>query len=156
MIGAQINTVLQAISAQVSEAYRHHGFVDIRPSHLGVLRNLWPTGRRIGDLATRVGITKASVVYLVNELEERGYVERHPDLEDQRATLVQLSQRGWAAHRVARAAVQRIQDEWTQAVGEPEMETFLATLARIAALANETPTAPTNRLKGRHPQEWQR
>lgn len=126
-----MNVMVQTILGRVlAEIYRA-GFDDIRSAQLAVLRNLWPQGRRIGELADRVGITKASVVYLVDQLQQRGYVERVPDSRDGRATLVQLSERGWQIHRVARAVVQQVQEELTQVVGQQEMEVFLATLAQL-------------------------
>ena len=147
--------LINAISERILAEYARHGFEDIRPAHMPVLRNLWPEGCRIGELAARVGITKASVVYLVNQLEAREYVERLPDPGDWRATLVQLSARGWKSHRVARAAVQAIQDEWTQAIGPDEMGAFVATLTRLNKVAVEGAAAGGShkqrqaRLRGR-------
>ncbi len=160
LVGAQMNTVLQAISSRILSELHMAGFEDIRPAHLSVLRNLWPAGRRISELATCAGIVKASVVYLVDQLEERGYVERVPDSSDGRATLVQLSERGWAVHQVARRVVQCVQEEWTRAVGQSEMEAFLTTLARLSELAVSGATANRRngqrkaRFKGRRHESW--
>ncbi len=147
-MGMGMNTVQQTISSRVLASVHTAGFHDIRPAHLTVLRNLWPQGQRISELADRVGITKASVVYLVDQLQQRGYVERAPDSSDGRATIVRLSERGWLVHQAARAAVQWVQDEWAQVVGKAEMEAFLATLARLADLATEAET--TDRNNGQH------
>jgi DNA-binding MarR family transcriptional regulator len=160
LIGARMNMVLHAITDRVLAEVHRAGFADIRPAHLSVLRSLWPQGRRISELAGYAGITKASVVYLVDQLEGRRYVERVPDSSDGRATLVQLSERGWAVHQVARRAVQCVQDEWTRAVGKSEMEVFLSTLARLADLADSGATADRSngqrkaRLKGRRHESW--
>jgi DNA-binding MarR family transcriptional regulator len=137
LIGAYMNMALQTIAGRVLAELHTAGFDDIRPAHLTVLRNLWPEGRRISDLADRVGITKASIVYLVDQLQQLGYVEREPDPSDGRATLVRLSERGWSVHQVARAAVQSVQDEWTKVVGTAEMEAFVATLVRLADQSTE-------------------
>ncbi len=137
LIGAAMNAALQTISSRVLAELHTAGFDDIRPAHLSILRNVWPGGRRIGELADRVGITKASVVYLVDQLQQRGYVERVSDPGDGRATLVRLSQRGQSVHQVARAAVQCVQEERAQVVGRAEMEAFLATLARLADWAGD-------------------
>jgi DNA-binding MarR family transcriptional regulator len=150
-----MNSVLQPIAGCILAELRKAGFEDIRPAHLTVLRNLWPQGQRVSTLADRVGITKASVVYLVDQLQHRGYVERVADPSDGRVTIVQFSERGWLVHQVARAAVQAIQEEWTQVVGQAEMEAFLATLARLADLSTETKTTdqnngqPAARFRGR-------
>ena len=145
LIGASMNRVLQPIARRILTELHTAGFEDMRPAHLTVLRHLWPQGQRISTLADRAGITKASVVYLVDQLQHRGYVERVADPSDGRATIVQLSVRGRLVHQVARAAVQAIQEEWTQAVGQAEMEAFLATLARLAELSTEAETTERNK-----------
>jgi DNA-binding MarR family transcriptional regulator len=144
LIGAQLNAVMQTISGRVLAEIHRAGFNDIHPAQLSVLRNLWPQGRRITELANRAGITKASVIYLVDQLQQRGYVERVPDASDGRATLVQLSERGWLIHRVARAAIQQVQEELTQAVGKDEMEVFLSTLARLTSWLSKEEAARSN------------
>jgi len=153
LLGLHTNTVLQAILDRILIALHQEGFTDIRPAHLSVFRNLVPHGLHISELADRAGITKASVIYLVDDLQERGYVERIPDARDGRATLVQFSERGWLAYRVAWTAVLQLQEEWAQLVGENEMEAFLATLAHLASLLSEraaqSPEQRPARLRGR-------
>ncbi len=152
LIGAYLNRALQTISGRVLAELHTAGFQDIRPAHLTVLRNLWPEGQRISTLADRVGITKASVVYLVDQLQQLGYVERAPDPSDGRATVVCFSERGWLVHQVARAAVQRVQEEWAQVVGPAEMEALLATLARLADQSTKAETM--DRRTGQHSARW--
>lgn len=155
LVGQHINTVLQVILDHILFCLHQAGFEDIRPAHLSVFRNLIPHGIHISELANRAGITKASVIYLVNDLQERGYVERIPDPEDGRATIVQFSERGWATYEVARRAVLQLQEEWARAVGQDEMEAFLTTLARLASLSRSTERAAHTvkprpaRLRGR-------
>jgi len=155
LMGLHINMLLQIILDRILLRLHEEGFEDIRPAHLSVFRNLVPHGLHISDLANRAGITKASIIYLVNDLQERGYVERIPDSSDGRATLVQFSERGWATYEAATTAVRELQEEWGAAVGKDEMEAFLATLARLASLFSETESAAhipkprSARLRGR-------
>ncbi len=128
LVGQHINTLLQVILERILLGLHQAGFEDIRPAHLSIFRNLIPHEIHISELASRAGITKASVIYLVNDLEERGYVERIPDAHDGRATIVQFSD---------------------------EMEAFLVTLASLASLSSSVDDAvPTSkphpaRLRGR-------
>jgi len=71
------------------------GFDDVRPAHMAIFQNLGPEGARIGELAERAKLTNQSVGYLVDYLEEHGYVERRPDPGNRRATLVCFTDRGW-------------------------------------------------------------
>jgi DNA-binding MarR family transcriptional regulator len=152
LMGLHINTVLQAILNRILSSLHQAGFEDIRPAHLSIFRNLVPHGLHVSELADRAGIAKASVIYLIDYLEERGYVERVPDAHDGRATLVQFSERGWLTYEVASAATLQLQKEWAELVGSDEMQVFLATLALIAnhttAQQTEQNTSPA-RLRGR-------
>jgi DNA-binding MarR family transcriptional regulator len=81
---------------------------DITPSQaraLGVLNRHGPM--RIGALSEYLHIVPRSATELVDALEEARLVERRPDPDDRRATLVALSGRGEevaAGIRAARAA----------------------------------------------------
>ena len=55
------------------------GFDDVRPAHMAIFQNLGPDGARIGELAERAKLTNQSVGYLVDYLEQHGYVERRSD-----------------------------------------------------------------------------
>ena len=71
------------------------GFDGVRPAHMAIFQNLGPEGARIGELAERTKLANQSVGYLVDYLEEHGYVERRPDPANRRATLVCFTERGW-------------------------------------------------------------
>ncbi|QBD82618.1 MarR family transcriptional regulator [Ktedonosporobacter rubrisoli] len=155
LLGQHINTVLLVILDRILSALHQSGFTDLRPAHLSIFRNLVPHGLHISELAERAGITKASVIYLVDDLQEHGYVQRLPDPSDGRATIVQFSERGWATYEVATTAVRSLEEEWARAVGREEMEAFLAILARLASLSSESekaaqiPKPRSARLRGR-------
>ena len=94
------------------------GFSDIRIAHTAVFQHVRDAGSRVTELAERAQLTKPTVVYLVNDLEAMGYVERFPDPGDGRAKLVRLTERGLAARHAGRAAVVEIEAEWAAALGE--------------------------------------
>jgi DNA-binding MarR family transcriptional regulator len=74
-------------------------------------------GSRVTELAQLVQLTKPTVVYLVNDLERLGYVERIPDPADGRAKLVRLTERGAQAQQAAREIVREIEQDWSRALG---------------------------------------
>ena len=47
-----------------------------------------PEGLRLTDLAERMGVSKASASAMASKLEARGYLDRTPDPEDKRASLI--------------------------------------------------------------------
>ncbi|MDX6265140.1 MAG: hypothetical protein QOH84_6828, partial [Kribbellaceae bacterium] len=78
------------------------GFEDQGRSDGFVLRTLSRAPATISTLAARLDITKQGAAQIIDDMERRGYVERHPDPTDGRARLIHLSQRGKAALAAAR------------------------------------------------------
>lgn len=109
------------------------GFADLRPALLAVGQHIRPTGSRVTELAERSMLTKATVVYLVDELERLGYVVREPDPADGRAKLVVPTPRARKAETAAREAIAEIRDAWGQLIGPEAMITLERELRRLRA-----------------------
>ncbi len=75
--------------------------------------------------------------YLVDYLEERGYLERRPDPTDRRAALVCLTERGWAQIRAALAIIAGLEQEWTTALGEQRMEQLRELLTELRQIIDK-------------------
>jgi DNA-binding MarR family transcriptional regulator len=121
--------VVRRVTAGLSEA----GFGDIRPAHTAVFQHIEADGSRLTDLAERAQITKQSMGYLVDFLEERGYVERRPDGTDRRVVLIRLTDRGWEQVRAALAVIAEVEDEWTRRLGKKRMEELRRALGELRA-----------------------
>lgn len=115
----------------VAEELAMRGFADLRPALLAVGQHIQPTGSRVTELAERSMLTKATVVYLVDELERLGYVVRKPDPADGRAKLVVPTQRAGEAEIAARGAIADIRDGWAQLIGPGAMATLETELQRL-------------------------
>jgi MarR family len=87
-LGTLMRTGYHRTMEYVQARLEQLGFDDVRPAHMAIFQNLGPEGARIGELAERAKLTNQSVGYLVDYLEEHGYVERRPDATNRRATLV--------------------------------------------------------------------
>ncbi len=85
-----------------------------------VFQHLLLEGMHLTELAERAQITKQSMGYLVDYLQERGYVERVPDLVDGRA-------------RVTRQIVQGIEEDWACRLGEHKMDQLRQLLKELIA-----------------------
>jgi DNA-binding MarR family transcriptional regulator len=80
---------------------------DLSPSLARALNVLTRDGDcRPGALAERLRIVPRSATEVVDELQRRGLVERHPDPADRRATLVSLTAEG----RRVSAAIRQARD----------------------------------------------
>ncbi|MGH3938042.1 MAG: MarR family winged helix-turn-helix transcriptional regulator [Pseudonocardiaceae bacterium] len=78
---------------------------DVSPSHsrpLGVLMNHGVM--RLSELSDHLHIAPRSVTEVVDGLEQRGLVERRPDPNDRRATLVALTDQGKRVSQAIRTA----------------------------------------------------
>jgi DNA-binding MarR family transcriptional regulator len=78
---------------------------DINPSQLRALRVLLRRGgMRLSQLSDHLHIAARSTTEVVDALEARGLVERRPDPDDRRATLVTLTGHGTSVLDAIRAA----------------------------------------------------
>jgi DNA-binding MarR family transcriptional regulator len=104
------------------------GFSDLRPAHLHVFGSIKAEGTRLTDLAEWTNMGRSSMAELIDDLQAKGYVERRPDPRDGRAKLVCLTERGWAAMRTGRNAIQTIEADYARRIGHDRFDEMCATL----------------------------
>jgi len=129
--GALLRDPALAINELVSEGLAERGFADFRPAHGTIGQHIEDAGSRVTDLARLAQITKPSVVYLVNDLERLGYVERVPDPDDGRAKLVRLTLRGAEAQAVARELIAQVEQDWAGLLGRNDFRALRDLLERL-------------------------
>jgi DNA-binding MarR family transcriptional regulator len=134
LIGSLVSAVAAELERHVLAGYHDAGFTDIRAVHAHIFRLLPPEGCRITELAERAYSSKQAIGYLVEYLEDHGYVERVPDPNDGRAQIVRRTERGWEVNRTARYLVQQIQTEWAQQLGEKRMASMIESLRTLVDL----------------------
>jgi DNA-binding MarR family transcriptional regulator len=122
---------LSGLALTVEALRRLHvaGHPDLRISHGYVVQHLVEGPVRIGDLASRMGVTQQAASKVVAELQALGYLDRTADPADARVRRVGLSARGSAAVATTRAVRAEIERELTAALGADRLEA-----ARRAAL----------------------
>src|SRR3954453_20449933 len=81
----------EAMFAEFREDLIEAGYGDVRPTHGCVFRFVREDGMRLTELAQLADMTKQSIGEIVDDLAERGYVERFPDPDDKRAKLIRLT-----------------------------------------------------------------
>jgi DNA-binding MarR family transcriptional regulator len=105
-----------------------------RPGHSMVFAHLdIDHGSRLSDMAIRAGITPQAMADVVNDLQQRGYVERRPDPRDGRAKLIVLTDRGQQAARAGFESIQRVEAMLEDLLGERALRQLRESLARIIA-----------------------
>jgi MarR family transcriptional regulator, lower aerobic nicotinate degradation pathway regulator len=101
-----------------------------------------------GDLSQRqlieiMGVDKSTMVYVIDELEGQGLVERRPDPADRRAYAVHLTEPGRARMIEAGAVVARVEDDFLSPLTAAERLRFDGLLRRLAAgTPRHPPPAP--------------
>ena len=117
----------------VARRLRHLGRETLEPLHvtpsqsraLGVLEH--HGALRPGELAEHLRIAPRSATEVVDDLQDRGLVERRPDPGDRRATLVALTAAGQATGAAIRAARQQEAERFFGALSDQDR----AELSRI-------------------------
>jgi DNA-binding MarR family transcriptional regulator len=140
--GALLRDPALTLNELVSEGLAERGFPDVRPAHGAIAQHIKDSGSRVTELAKLAQVSKPTVVYLVNDLERLGYVERVDDPGDGRAKLVRLTERGAQAQQAARAIVAQIEQDWSELLGRKDFRTLRELLHRLHE-ALWPSTAPT-------------
>ncbi|GGP27069.1 hypothetical protein GCM10010971_28880 [Silvimonas amylolytica] len=112
------------------QALTSAGLTDIQTAHFKVLRFPPPENERPIDLAQRAGMSKQAMNYLLQQLEEMGYVQR-VEMAGSLARLVSLTEKGWKVAEIQRATVHEIEREWALQIGAERFQTFYAVLKEL-------------------------
>ena len=141
-IAELLHAPFQSLVDELHEGLAEAGYPDIRPAHGNVFGFIREEGSRLTELAERAHLTKQTMGYLVDYLEERGYLEREPDSNDKRAKIVRLTDEGREAVRTARKIMGRIEARWAELLGEDRMEQLRELLKELNALAGKQTPPP--------------
>jgi len=112
------------------QAYESEG---LHPYHFAILIALEEGSHETqGAIADALGYDRGQLVGLLDELEERGLIERRRDPNDRRRHLVQPTAEGTRTLRKLRALSRQIEDEFLAPLSEDERAQLHALLFRLA------------------------
>lgn len=133
-----------AVKDKAMEAYERSG---LHPYHHAVLAVLHEGSRETqGAIADALGYDRGQLVGLLDELEDRGLVERRRDPADRRRHIVRLTPAGKRALAKLRALARQLDDDFLASLDEDERVQLHALVLRLAEqhlphCAPKTPTA---------------
>jgi len=112
------------------QAYEDAGFTPYQHAALTVLDE--GSRETQGEIADVLGYDKGQLVGILDELEERGLIERKRDPNDRRRHIVSLTPGGRRALSRLRALAQKVDEDYLAPLSEDERETLHALLLRLA------------------------
>jgi len=112
------------------KAYEQEG---LHPYHHAILLALDGGSHETqGAIADALGYDRGQLVGLLDELEERGLVERRRDPNDRRRHLVQLTADGKRTLRRLRALARELEDEFPEPLSPAERDKLHVLLLKLA------------------------
>ncbi|MGW4119241.1 MarR family winged helix-turn-helix transcriptional regulator [Nocardia sp. NPDC004711] len=95
-----------------------------------------------GVLAQEIGADKTRIIAVLDDLQERGLIERHPDPADRRARLLALTPEGRRLRDAAQAGIQAHEDHLLGKLPAADRRGFLNALITLAALPRDEISGP--------------
>jgi DNA-binding MarR family transcriptional regulator len=119
----------------LAEGFAAEGFAEVRPSYGSVLIPLFEEDDlRMGELARRSRLTKQTITTLVRLCERDGLVERRPDPDDGRATIVGLTAHARRFEPAAERVLAKLERRVGARLGPRRQATVRAALSALAEL----------------------
>jgi len=134
-LGFLLAKASQRWNERLAEGFAGEGFPEVRPAYGSVLVPLLEEdGLRMGEIARRARLSKQTVTTLVRLCEREGLVERAPDPNDGRATLVSLTAKARRFEPVAERVLEQLESDALAALGNRRNAETRRALAQLAGL----------------------
>jgi DNA-binding MarR family transcriptional regulator len=140
LLGLLLRLASQRWGTELDEAFRDAGFEDISSAHATVMPFVPAGGASIGELARRAKVRRQTMAQSVERLVASGYLQRTPDPDDARATVVQLRPRGEALRQTALTAGRQVELAWSREIGAADLEHLRATLRTLLGATGHSDT----------------
>jgi DNA-binding MarR family transcriptional regulator len=85
-------------------------------------------------LADSIGADKTRIIPTLDELQQKGFIERRPDPGDRRVRLLEITPAGREVKDAVQRAIQRAEERWLSELTAQERAVFLRALERLRRL----------------------
>ncbi len=99
--------------------------------HLAIMGMLWGESQAVSEVARKLAIPKSQMTHLIDQLEERDIVLRHPDANDRRVTNVTLTGHGREVLAECKGRLKDIMRQRLSALTETELVEMAASLEKL-------------------------
>jgi DNA-binding MarR family transcriptional regulator len=138
LLRAARGSYAQAIVRSLAAA----GFADLPQNGPFVLGGIANHGATSSDMVEVLGISKQRASQLIDILVLRGYLTREIDVRDRRRMVIGLTERGLAAGKVVRGAVEQVDAELAQMISPAEMAGLRVGLTALGHIKEATKEGP--------------
>jgi MarR family transcriptional regulator, lower aerobic nicotinate degradation pathway regulator len=113
----------------LADGFASAGFRGYHFRLLASLQEFGPASQ--ADLGRRTGIDRSDVVAALNELEDRGLIERSADPDDRRRNVITITAAGRKELRALRKVLAGIQEKLLAPLSAADQATFKRLMARV-------------------------
>ena len=131
LLGLLLRLASQRWGTEMDGALESLGVTGVTSAHARVIPFVPPGGATIQELAQRANVRKQTMAQSVDQLVASGYVERRPDPNDRRATIVRLTAKGRQLRPRSHEAGARVERAWAAEIGSADLETLRAILTKL-------------------------
>jgi DNA-binding MarR family transcriptional regulator len=85
-------------------------------------------------LAEAIGADKTRIIPTLDELQNKGYIERTPDPDDRRVRLLAITEAGRAVKDAVQEEIQRGEERWLGTLSANDRRVFLKVLRELSGL----------------------
>ncbi|HEY9482259.1 MAG TPA: MarR family transcriptional regulator [Micromonosporaceae bacterium] len=96
-------------------------------------------------LADAIRADKTRIIPVLDDLQQRGLIERSPDPADRRSHLLSLTTAGQQVHRAARSGIRAYEHRLLDRLSPADRTGLLSALARLSSLSWNELTSPAPR-----------
>jgi DNA-binding MarR family transcriptional regulator len=90
------------------------------------------TVRTQAALAESIGADKTRIIGTLDELQDKGYIERNPDPDDRRVRLLAITESGRAVKDAVQEEIQRGEERWLGTLSASDRRVFLKVLRELS------------------------
>jgi DNA-binding MarR family transcriptional regulator len=127
----------KAYGTAIRQAFGDAGFDDVPRNGAFVLARVYDGDSEPAALARELGISKQAVSQLIDTMVMRAYLERAPDPDDRRRTVLTLTPRGRAAATVSWEAATAVDEELARCLGLAGVAALRTGLIALCEMAEE-------------------
>jgi DNA-binding MarR family transcriptional regulator len=85
-------------------------------------------------LAEAIGADKTRIIAILDELQDKGLIERMADPEDRRARLLAITKEGRKVKDATQTSIQRGEERWLSTLSATDRATFLRILQELSGV----------------------